>query len=336
MMLDVRREKTYCNCLAQERGLDPAGHGRDFDDAIVVEVPLPWKADMYQKPGALPQEILDLLALWLEHYRAGQGYPHRPLVVAPDPTYTREGYRRVMFYTRRQGMIAAFDKVEYHVPLHELGALVWSLYEDRDALPRFETYRVPAMDNVRDLLVCTHGTIDAACSKFGYPLYKHLRDNHAHADLRVWRVSHFGGHVFAPTLIEMPTGHYWAYVGESQGVQIARRSGFVSDLRGHYRGWAGVTDGFLQAADCELWQRHGWAWFDYLKAGEVLAQDATNGADPKWADVRMTYTLPDGSAPRAVDLRVEVTGYVETEPSTGKPNVSAYPQYRVVHTVEVE
>lgn len=89
-----------------------------------------------------------------------------------------------------------------------MGTLAWALYEAREQLPTFERYRVPDADKVRDILVGTHGTIDVACAKFGYPLYRHLRDTYADEGLRVWRVSHFGGHVFAPTLMDMPTGHY--------------------------------------------------------------------------------------------------------------------------------
>jgi hypothetical protein len=326
--------KTYCNCLALERGLDPAGYAGNFDDAILVEIPLPWKHDLYYDEKVLPQPIRELLMLWKMRYEAGEGYRHRPLVVAPDPAYSREGMRRVMFYTRPQGAFAAFDKVEYHVPLERLGDLVWSLYEDRDALPQFARYRVPEVDAVRDLLVCTHGTIDAACSKFGYPIYKHLHDTYSSEMLRVWRVSHFGGHVFAPTLMDMPTAHYWAFVERPQAEQIVRRSGDVSAVRGCYRGWTGAPYGFGQAAERELWQRHGWAWFDYAKAGGVLAQDS-DPHDPKWADIRLTYTRPGETTAHTADVRVEVHGHIETEPSTGKPDTHAYPQYTVTRVDEI-
>lgn len=118
-------------------------------------------------------------------------------------------------------------------------------------------------------MVCKHGTVDAARAKFGYPLYKYLRKNHASDELRVWRVSHFGGHVFAPTLMDMPLSHYWAYVEEEQAAQIIQRSGNVRDLRGHYRGWAGLDNSFLQAAEREMWQCEGWDWFAYQKFGQI-------------------------------------------------------------------
>lgn len=318
--------KSYCNCLAQERGLNPVGHAGDFDDAVIIEVPLPWKRDMMQESGALPQEMIDLLAVWLQNYYAGEGYPHRPLVVAPDADYTRQGFRQVMFFTKPEGMHAAYEKVEYLVPEQELGGLIWSWYEDRAQLPRFEEYIVHGAEKVRDILVCTHGTIDAACAKFGYPLYKHIRETLADATVHVWRVSHFGGHVFAPTLMDMPIGHYWAYVGDEQADRIIKRDGDVANMRGYYRGLASIGDGFMQTAECELWQRFGWEWFDYLKSGEIVAHDD----EQKWADVRISYASPDGQVHGDVEMRVEIVRTIETEHTSGNPNVHTYPQYRVV------
>lgn len=320
-------EKAYCNCLALEKGLDPAGHAGSFDDAVLIEVPLPWKRDLYQQAGPLPQEAIDLLAVWLQAYHETGEYRHRPLLIAPDAVYSRRGFRRVMFYTRRPGAVAGFEKVEYSVPEGELGGLLWALFQARDDLPRFEPYRTPEADAIRDILVCTHGTIDAACAKFGYPLYSDLRRSCASDHLRVWRVSHFGGHVFAPTLMDMPTGHYWAYVEAAQARQIVTWSGDVAALRGHYRGWAGLADGFAQAAERELWQKHGWDWFTYAKTGAVLAQDS-DAEHPAWAEIGITYQAADGTG-GAYTLRVEVQQYIETISTTGYEQVYPYPQYVV-------
>jgi hypothetical protein len=322
-----QQAKLYCNRLAIEKGLDPVGNAASGDDWLLIEAPLPWKKDVYQQVGSLPQEMIDLLALWLERYRAGQGYRHRSLMIAPDPEYSRPGFRRVMYYTRPVGAFAHFDKVEYLVPESEAGALVWALYEARDDLPRFEHYRVCEADRLRDILVCTHGTVDAACAKFGYPLYRDVRDHHAVDDMRVWRVSHFGGHVFAPTMIEMPTAHYWAYVEAPQAEQIANRRGDVAALRGHYRGWSGLEGGFLQAAERELWQQYGWEWFRCHKTSEILVQDSAEL--PQWAEVRICFTAPDDSIQGQIDMRVEVHDCITTITTTGNEHTHDYPQYVV-------
>lgn len=328
-----RTSKEFCNVLAIQRGLDPVGSAGHFEDAVIVETPLPWKREIYQKAGALPQEVIDLLALWLKRYQAGEPYSHRPLMVAPDRVYSREGYRRVMFYTRPQGGFAHFDKIEYHVPEADLGPLLWALFEAPADLPRYDAYRTPEADDTRDLLVCTHGTIDVACAKFGFPLYKMLRDDYANEKLRVWRVSHFGGHVYAPTFMDMPTGHFWAFAERAQVEQIIARTGDVRNLRGHYRGWAGMEYGFPQAVERDLWQQTGWSWFDLCKSGRVIEQEP-DVEKPSWAHVEIDYVTPAGET-RCCAARVECERWIETEPSTGYESTYAYPQYKTLFTEPV-
>lgn len=320
--------RPYCNCLALERGLDPVGHAGHFEDCLVVEIPLPWKRDLYTDEKVLSSEFCTLREMWLQRYHAGEPYSHLSLFVAPDAEYSKSGYRRVMFFTRPAGLFTQFEKVEYLIPVELMGRLIWSLYEDRAALPDFEAYHVPENDRVRDILVCTHGTIDVACAKFGYPLYKYLRDEYASSELRVWRVSHFGGHVFAPTLMDMPLGHYWAYLGNEQAAQIVRQDGDVANLRGYYRGWAGLESSFLQTAEYDLWQQHGWSWFNTPKAGEIIAS-AENEDDPQWAEVRVHYQLPGSEQITSADYMVEISHKVETTHTSNGDKPYAYAQYRV-------
>lgn len=319
--------KPFCNCLAQARGLDPGGHAHGFKDAIVVETPLPWRLDMMQSAGHLPREVIDLLQIWLQAYKDGKGYAHLPLAIAPDPEYSCPGFRRVMLYTRPAGLMAQFDRAEYLVPEKECGPLIWSLYQDRDRLRQFDRYRLPKHERTRDILVCTHGTVDAACARFGYPLYRFMRDSFSAAGLRVWRVTHFGGHVFAPTLLDMPMGHYWAYVEREQAKQIIERRGDVGELHGHYRGWAGLDDGFLQALERQLWQENGWDWFACQKAGEIISQDSADV--PQWATVRLRYKAPADTAEQIVESRVEISHRIETEHATALDEKIQYAQFHV-------
>ncbi|MCC9076509.1 hypothetical protein FKZ61_010355 [Litorilinea aerophila] len=321
------QDSTYCNVLARQNGLDPGGHAGHFDDAVLVETPLPWRRDIYQTAGPLPQELIDLLALWLERYRQTGIYNHRPLLIAPDPDYSEPGYRRVIFYRRPQEPCAHFHKTEYSVPEAKVGPLLWALFQDREGLAAFEPYRRPEAERLRDLLVCTHGTVDVACAKFGYPLYRNLRHEIASPDLRIWRVSHFGGHVFAPTFLDMPTGHYWAYMDVAESEAVLGRTGAPAALYGHYRGWAGLPTGFAQAVEREIWQQEGWQWFDYPKACTVLEQD-TDGASPRWMVIRMDFRRTDGSSAGYL-ARVEISHTVETRPSTRGADAYAYPQYEV-------
>lgn len=326
-MSETKPNKAYCNVLAIQKGIDPVGSAGDFEDAIALEIPLPWKKDIYQR--GLPQEILDLLELWMQRYREGKPYGHRMMMIAPDEGYSHESLRRLIYYKRpaQDEPFAQFEKIEYHVPTELLGALTWAIYEAQDQLPRYEAYRVHGAENVRDLIICTHGTIDAACAKFGFPIYDYLRKNHADEHLRIWRCSHFGGHIFAPTILDLPTAHYWAYVEPPQADQIVALNGDVADLRGHYRGWAGAKLGFMQALERELWQLEGWSWFNYAKTGEILAQD--DDENPTWAEIRLTYTSRDGETVGDCVGRVEVHQHIETPHTTGNSDTHHYPQYTV-------
>lgn len=321
------QERSFCNVAAQAAGLEPAGHAPSFREAVLVETRLPWRRGIYTDSGALPQEALDLMALWHRRYRETGLFAHYLLLMAPDPEYAQPGYRRVIHYRHPAGPFACYDKQEYLVPESETGKLIWALFEARTMLPQFEHCR--AGHDGRDILICTHGTVDVACARFGYPLYRHLRDSFAgqsgYSTLRVWRVSHFGGHVFAPTLMDMPTGHSWAYTGERQAVQILKRTGPVSALHGHYRGGAGLEGGFVQAAECTLWQREGWPWFAWAKKGEVRILD--KGDAPQWADVRIHCILPT-EAKRLYHVRVAVSHTVETVSATAHTMPHTYPQYQ--------
>ncbi len=319
------KPKLYCNQLAIEKGVDPIGHAGTFTTTMVIEIPLPWKTNMYDEAGVLPQQVLDLYEVRSERYRAGLGYPHSLLMVASDPNYSLRGYRRIMYYDRPSSDTASYRKVEYSVPEAEFGDAIWALTEAREQLPQYEQYRDPANDATREILVCTHGSVDVACAKFGYPLYNYMRKNLSSDDLRVWRVSHFGGHLFAPTLIDMPVGHYWAYVEREQADQIVNRTGNPRDLYKHYRGWSGLSSNFLQAAERELWMQYGWDWFSMSKSGTVISE--AEGEEPDRATVQVDYTFQGQSLTYKAD--VEVHQRISTPYSTGSAETYAYPQYVV-------
>lgn len=326
----------FCSVCARQAGLDPGGYGgAAYDLIIAAELSLPWPLDMFADAARMPRELLALMQHIRDTYARTHTVSIRPLGVAPDPDYSVAGRRRVICWQRPTGPFARFMRSEYCVPEEQLGPLVYALALAPEQLELFAAYRQEQGD-VRDLLVCTHGNVDAACSKFGYPTYRLLRGMAAESGgaLRAWRTTHFGGHVFAPTLIDMPHGSYWAYIEHAEAELLAQRSGDPTRLRRHYRGWAGLPAPFLQVLDRELFVQHGWRWLDYAKTGCVLAQDETSPPDehghvqPAWAEVRLDYRTPE-DATAVVYARIERVGFVESISNTGNPHVHAYPQYAV-------
>lgn len=320
----------FCSACARRAGLDAAGTAYAYAHLLAVEVPLPWPMSMYSEPGVLPPELLDLRRAQVAAYQRGEPLQVGALAIAPDAAYSVPGHRRVIAYRRPDGPFASFQQAEYLVPEAEVGPLCWALLFDQAALPRFAAALQPR-SGVRDLLVCTHGAVDAACAKFGIPLYRQLRQaaERSRGRLRAWRVSHFGGHVFAPTLIDMPEFIYWAYVEREVADRLAARAGDTACLRDCYRGWAGLDSPLLQVAERELFARHGWPWLAYRKAGRILARaEVAPGDDqPAWAEVCIDYTAADGSAAGAYIARVELAPRIGCIANTGDTELYPHPQY---------
>jgi hypothetical protein len=62
------------------------------------------------------------------------------------------------------------------------------------------------------ILVCTHGTHDKCCGKFGVPTY--LRAIEHENGFMTWQCTHLGGHRFAANILCLPHGVYYGRVRE--------------------------------------------------------------------------------------------------------------------------
>lgn len=67
-------------------------------------------------------------------------------------------------------------------------------------------------------LICTHGKRDKCCAKFGYPLYKSLKEQRGSL---VWQSSHVGGDRFAANLICFPHGLFYAHMTDESVLAVA-------------------------------------------------------------------------------------------------------------------
>lgn len=69
-------------------------------------------------------------------------------------------------------------------------------------------------------LVCTHGKRDKCCAKFGFPIYKSLREER---DGIVWQSSHVGGDRFAANLLCFPHALFYAHMTEESAHLVVSR-----------------------------------------------------------------------------------------------------------------
>lgn len=66
-------------------------------------------------------------------------------------------------------------------------AILKQLKNEPNELSDFEAYRQET-SHIREILTCTHGNVDVACARFGYLIFKKLREEYAAASEGTLRV----------------------------------------------------------------------------------------------------------------------------------------------------
>lgn len=320
----------FCSAISKANGEEPIGTAATSDYWLIVELPQPWSEIAWLESPQLKPLVGSIKQLIVK-----DGVKLKPIAIAPDPEYSQPGYTRILYYYRPGELFAEYEKEEYIVPDAIIGELVKELLKQLQQQPNelnsFEQYRQET-SHVREMLVCTHANVDVACGRFGYPIYKKLRSQYAvssNGNLRVWKSSHFGGHRFAPTLVDLPEGRYWGHLEPEMLDLLVLRNSSVSGLRQFYRGWAGLNS-LEQIAEREIWMQEGWDWLKYPKTGRVLATEELQ------TRVQLEFTLPDGEKELQIyEAVVEVKGEVMSASRSGG-ELKAVRQYCVTDLVKLD
>jgi hypothetical protein len=249
---------------------------------VFVEIPLPWPAVIEQAPR-YPTKLSRELATHRIKF-AG---------MAPDPRWSHPDLVRILAYRPRTepGGVPLVSQ-ELLVPpsavAEAIAGLVASPVPDRSDGPAG-----------RDLFICTHGTRDTCCGREGVPAYAELDRLATSTGVRVWRTSHLGGHRFAPTLLDMPSGHCWGRLERGDLPRVL--AGEITDdmLARTYRGR--VSLGPLgQVVEAELFRRYSsrWdgsgLWYSVDAEGTVYRGGTEPTRPLNGAEVWMGYSLRGG------------------------------------------
>ncbi|GEM45510.1 sucrase ferredoxin [Deinococcus cellulosilyticus] len=286
---DTCQLREFCNVFARRAGEDPIGSATMPLRLLMVSTPAPWGNK------ATPDVLSELLGSTLQQ-AADQG--HRVRLQAIMPEAEDQGLVRVLWYDRAETS-DSFQSMDHLVPQSEVSGLVEALVSGCD-LTRWEAFRCHQVH--RDWFICTHGSVDSACGKFGIPLYQHLRKQ-ALPGVRIFRTSHFGGHRFAPTVIDLPEGRMWAHLELDHAKGILQQTLDPSEVKMNLRGWMGAGH-FEQILEREALLHFGWDWLTFQREVtllEVTGGDEEGHQDPKFAacpptkaQVRLKYRTPDG------------------------------------------
>lgn len=272
----------FCAEESRQIGEDPIGCAVNHQIYVLVECPPPWSASAFASKFV----PANLRALIEEGKKAE--LPVKPLLISSD-NLKQEHYTKVLIFRKQDGISARYSKQEFQVStINDVAPLV------KDCLAGNHPSDESAEAQTRDILVCTHGSNDKCCAKYGHPFYRQalatvsgLSVNH----VRIWQASHIGGHRFAPTAIDFPDGRYYGRLDQESFTAILTRTGDIKCLNNVYRGW-GILPWAAQVLERELILMHGWDWFNYKVACQIVEQNE----DESFNRVELTFEKPDGSA----------------------------------------
>ena len=311
-------KKQLCSVYSRLNKEDPGGSAVSWSECLVLELTNPWSQDVVETEH-FPPEIVMALEL-----AAKQGRFIRVQCIVPDPEYSSEDLTRVMYFFKANNPMSKYEKLELMVPPKRTGDIVTKLIESEARHPDLKRY-LQNTSEIRELLICTHGSRDVCCASFGYPIYECLRNKYAGHSLRVWRTSHTGGHRLASNVIDMPTGRYWCRLVKEDLERLVSHDGSVSDLTDKYRGWAHMKSPWEQIAEREVLHREGWDWMRFRVDSEI--KKIISGT--RTAEVHIEFSDPFSTRTGFYDVRVEQVESAPTIECRGNNEFGETEQYVV-------
>ena len=242
-----------CSVFSRDLGIDPIGTAFHCDQVLVVELPLPWPKPVGQHP------------MLGDSMRAASDAPYPTKMLVAQPRSGGDGIRVTRW---RRLSVGATKAVHLVADVDELATLVGLLATARNGSASLIAEEHPAPPAI---LVCTQGSHDVCCgtegTRFADEIAREL------PGLDVYRVSHTGGHRFAPTAMTLPSGRMWAWLDRALLTSILEQSGDVREVAKSMRGWWGANRGPGQAAERVAFMEDGWDWESQPRMVHHVADD---------------------------------------------------------------
>jgi len=241
----------YVRCVDHARSIEiePGGTALSLDRVVLVETPLPWPKPFTSHPLLAP------VARIFDDARCATSL----LATVPDQRSRHDNLIGVEVHHRTEDGASA---MLYRVETDQIEALMLALAKtDGPGQPHDYPHIGEPISHRSTLLVCTHGTHDVCCGSLGTTLASELSllTQHGELSLRVKRVSHIGGHRFAPTAMSLPDGRMWAYLNSDDvGLIVNHPEQPSAELLSKCRGWWGAPPGPAQVAELAVFAKVGW------------------------------------------------------------------------------
>lgn len=271
----------FCAEESRQAGEEIIGCATNHKIYVLIECPPPWT------PNALDSKFLPANLKALKEEIDTEELSVRFVLIHSEQT-KRDLSKRLIIYRAKTGLSAGYIKQEFLVSdINDVASLL------KDCLAG-NTPEHEAIDiQTRDILVCTHGSHDKCCAKYGNPFYKAALATVSDLSLdrvRIWQASHIGGHRFAPTAIDFPEGRYYGRLNQESFAAILTRTGDIQCLNNVYRGW-GILSWAAQILEKELILKYGWDWFNYKVSSQIIEQNE----DESFNQVEINFETPNGA-----------------------------------------
>ena len=257
--LPTAQQAPLCADFARANEVDPGGTALAPDVVVLIELDEPWPkpvgkheamVELVQAAQARPETIRLLAAVPMTDA------PRRVIAFRPTPTGA----------TRSERLLCVDPVAALHEALD-------------DASPAVES----ASDGPTAMLICTQGSHDVCCGTQGVAFAEWVEQN---SDVEVFRISHTGGHKFAPTAMTLPDGRMWAYLDQPSVEQILDRRD-ASSIAKKCRGWWGAPKGAAQVAERAVFAELGFQVDALERSVTVLEPPADETTSKSFVTVRV-------------------------------------------------
>ncbi len=309
-------DNLFCSDNSRKVGEDIIGSAANYQTYILIECPPPWASEAFNSKW-VPSNLKALV----EEVRRAR-LPIKLLLIANSLSH-QVSQTKLLIYQRKEGLGSGYVKQEFSLPnIEDVAIIIKKWLWGKLPIFGLETHVT------RDILVCAHGSHDRCCARYGTPFYFYASSMISDLQLdnvRIWKSTHFGGHRFAPTAIDLPEGRYYGRFEQDALKMILMRSGNIKCLNEIYRGW-GILPPEIQVLERELIFRYGWDWFNYKVAGRIVEQSQDKGN----ILAEITFEKSDGSIYcHQAQLVKDDAKTVELKSSCGATKESVFAKYTV-------
>lgn len=226
----MKPERQYCSEISAAAGENQLGTAPQVDFWLLIEYRQQWSRDPIVE-NDLPAPV----QAWLENLT--------------DNLESQGRFPRIQFLRQSR---RTEDALQLFVCQYgELRSHTFTSYEQLIELDLESDQGPPLKAN--HFFVCTHGTRDLCCSRFGLTTWRELQ---LLSNGRSWQTSHLGGHRFAPNVLVLPHGRLYGRVHKKDVQDFFGTVENGEIAKSHLRGRSEFTKE-AQACECMVREQVG-------------------------------------------------------------------------------